>query len=62
MTREPDVQCSIVYIVIVQSHDCIYSFMSTFQAVPVLFHTTKDEDGLVGGALTISGKKPNEMK
>ena len=56
MTREPDVQCSIVYIVIVQSHDCIYSFMSTFQAVPVLFHTTKDEDGLVGGHLLYQGK------
>ena len=48
MTREPDVQCSIVYIVIVQSHDCIYSLMSTFQAVPVLFRTMKDEDGLGG--------------
>ena len=57
MTREPDVQCSIVDIVIVQSHDCIYSLMSTFQAVPVLFCTMKDEDGLGGGgggALTIS--------
>ena len=47
MTRESDVQYVILY-----SHctmSCIYSLMSTFQAVPVLFCTIKEDEDEGGG-------------